>query len=87
MNSVPETGTKTKYVFVIIFNVTPLKEGKAALTSEAGKGVVLCQRSGLRCQPCTTLYQGSVVSTTALTFWPKVNFQCLCFFLCFVSFD
>ena len=85
-NSVRGTGTKTKYVFVITFNITPLKEGEAALTSGAGKGVVLCQRSGLRSRPCTTLYQGSMVSTTALTFWPKVNFQYLCFFLFFLSF-
>ena len=40
-NSVLETGTKTKYVFVIIFGITPHKEGEAALTSEAGNGVVL----------------------------------------------
>lgn len=36
-----ETGTKTKYVFVIIFGITARKEGEAALTSEAGKRVVL----------------------------------------------
>ena len=55
-SSVPETGTKTKCIFVIISNITPPKEGEAVLPCEAGKGVALCQRSGLRCGHCTRVH-------------------------------